>query len=351
MNKPNDARSPLDGAAVSVIMPILNEERHLREAVAVVLDQDYVGDIELVLALGPSSDGTDKLAHTLARQEPRITCVRNPSGATPDALNAAIAASRYDVVARVDGHAVIPRSYLSTAVEVLRRTGADNVGGVMDAQGTTVFGQAVAIAMRSRLGVGSAPFHTGGREGPAETVYLGVFRRSALERVGGYDQRFARAQDWELNYRIRATGGVVWFTPDLTVSYRPRVSVPALARQYFHYGRWRRVVAKTHGTISARYLAPPALVCGLGVSILVAPWWPWTLLAPATYLLAISGGGVVIAAGLPWKARVRVPVALATMHLSWGVGFLTSPGRLRHRVAVVAPNEVSAPDRPDVPLA
>lgn len=330
MNSPSEGQPPVDGDAVSVIMPILNEVRHLREAVAVVLGQDYPGDIELVLALGPSGDGTDALAAALAKQDPRITCVRNPSGRTPDALNAAIAASRYDIVVRVDGHAMIPASYVSTAVEVLRRTGADNVGGIMDAQGTTPFEQAVAAAMRSRLGVGNSSFHTGGQEGPAETVYLGVFRRSALDRVGGYDPHFARAQDWELNHRIRETGGLVWFTPNLTVSYRPRASVAALARQYFNYGRWRRVVAGRHNTISARYLAPPTLVAGLVASFLVAPLWPWTLLVPVGYLLGITLGGVVIGAGLSWRGRLLVPVALAAMHLSWGVGFLTSPPRLRH---------------------
>ena len=331
MNTLNDAKAPVDGDAVSVIMPILNEARHLREAVAVVLDQDYPGEIELVLALGPSQDGTDELAHELAGQDPRIICVPNPSGRTPDALNVAIAASHHDVVARVDGHALIPRDYLSIAVGVLGRTGAENVGGIMDAQGTTGFERAVAAAMRSRLGVGNAPFHTGGSEGPAETVYLGVFRRSALERVGGYDAHFARAQDWELNHRIRATGGMVWFTPDLTVSYRPRASLAALGRQYFYYGRWRRVVARTHGTISARYLAPPSLVLGLGVALLIAPWWPWALLAPLGYLLLIAGGGMVVGAGLRWRERALVPVALGVMHLSWGVGFLTSPSHLSHQ--------------------
>ena len=106
MKTPEDAREPADGDAVSVIMPILNEERHLRDAVAVVLDQDYSGDLELVLALGPSKDRTDEVARALALEDPRITCVQNPSGRTPDALNAAIAASRYDIVARVDGHAL-----------------------------------------------------------------------------------------------------------------------------------------------------------------------------------------------------------------------------------------------------
>jgi len=122
--------------------------------------------------------------------------VPNPSGKTPSALNAAIGAARHEIVARVDGHAEIPADYLRVAVSALVLADADNVGGVMDAQGTSAFERAVACAMRSKLGVGNAQFHVGGEPGEAETVYLGVFRRSALQRVGGYDEHFARAQDW-----------------------------------------------------------------------------------------------------------------------------------------------------------
>lgn len=330
MTERNDAGVSLPpDCPVSVVMPILDEERHLAEAVAMVLRQDHTGPIELVLALGPSSDRTDQIARELAVADPRVHCVANPSGRTPDALNAAVAASSYPVVVRVDGHAVIPRDYVRTAVDILCHTGADNVGGIMAARGTTPFEQAVAAAMSSRIGVGNARFHTGGTEGPAETVYLGVFRRTALERVGGYDAHFARAQDWELNHRIRQSGGVVWFTPRLVVAYRPRSTVKALGRQYFHYGRWRRVVAGRHGTISARYLAAPVLVGAMAAALGAAPWWPWSLLVPAGYALCIGVGGIVAGAGLPWGARARVPLALATMHFSWGAGFLSSPPHLR----------------------
>ena len=244
---------------VSVILTVLNEAGHLAEALAMVLGQDYRGEIEVVVALGPSQDGTETIARRLQQEDPRIVLVDNPSGRTPDGLNAAIGASSHDIVARVDGHAEIPRDYLRQAVAELSRVGADNVGGIMDAQGISPFQRAVACAMKSRLGVGNARFHVGGEPGEAETVYLGVFRRSALERVGGYDPHYSRAQDWEMNHRIRSTGGTVWFTPALRVTYRPRATVRDLARQYFHYGRWRRVVARQHaGTINARYLAADA---------------------------------------------------------------------------------------------
>lgn len=333
MTTRDDVGAPLPAdCPVSVVMPILNEQQHLAEAVSMVLSQDYAGPIELVLALGPSSDRTDDIARELAAADSRVRCVANPSGSTPDALNAAVAASSHEIVVRVDGHAVIPADYVRTAVDILCRTGADNVGGIMAARGSTPFEQAVAAAMSSPIGVGNARFHTGGAEGPADTVYLGVFRRAALERVGGYDAHFARAQDWELNHRIRQTGGLVWFTPRLLVEYRPRGSVSSLARQYFHYGRWRRVVARRHGTITVRYLAAPALVGSLTVALVVAPWWPWSLLAFAGYTLAVGVGGFAVGAGLPWPARARVPLAVATMHLSWGAGFLSSPPHLRRHV-------------------
>lgn len=310
-------------------MPVLDEEQHLEASVRRVLDQDWAGELELVLALGPSSDRTDEVAERLAAQEPRLRLVPNPSGRTPDGLNAAIDASTGEIVARVDAHAEIPRDYLSTAVRVLAETGADNVGGIMDAVGTTPFERAVACAMKSRLGVGAAAFHVGGTAGEAETVYLGVFRREALTRVGGYDAHFARAQDWEMNHRIRAGGGRVWFTPELRVTYRPRPTLRRLARQYRDYGRWRRVVARQHqGTAGARYLAAPAMVAGTTAATLVGLRWRPALLVPAGYLGAVAVGGWHEARDEEPLVRALVPVVMVTMHWSWGIGFLTSPADL-----------------------
>ena len=332
----SEPSSPGHNPGVSLVVPVLNEERHLADAVAQLLDQSYGGPLEVVLALGPSTDGTDAVAARLAGADPRIRLVANPTGRTPAGLNAAVAASSYDVVVRVDGHALVPRDYVATAVEVLERTGADNVGGIMAAEGETPFEQAVARAMNSRLGVGAASFHVGGEEGPALTVYLGAFRRSALNRVGGYDESMVRAQDWEMNRRIRETGGLVWFTPGMRVTYRPRPSAGGLARQYFEYGRWRREIVRRHPeTVSARYLAAPATVLALVVGTLMgllsvggSPWLAVGWLAPIGYALLLIGGSVVVGRGLSPRSWVMLPVVFATMHLAWGLGFLTSPRRL-----------------------
>ncbi len=327
---------------ISVVMPVLNEERHLAESVEGILAQQWEGPLEVILALGPSRDKTNQVASQLHASDPRVVLVDNPTGRTPAGLNAAIAQAKYQVIVRVDGHAVLPAGYLAMAVATLSRTGADNVGGIMSAVGVTDFEQAVAAAMTSKLGVGAAAFHVGGGEGPAETVYLGSFRRSALERVGGYDETFLRAQDWEMNHRIRDTGGVVWFNPAMVVTYRPRPDLPALAKQYFHYGRWRREVMRRHpetvqGMSAARYFAPPAMVVLVGAGkiaglagLVGGPRvlrWGWV--APAGYLALITAGSLVIGRELPPRARAILPAVLATMHGSWGIGFLASPTDLR----------------------
>lgn len=320
---------------VSLVVCVLNEERHLAEAVRHALDQDYPGELELIVAAGPSTDRTDEILAELQQEDSRIRSVRNPNptGATPAGLNAALALARFPVVVRIDGHALLPRDYIRTAVDTLKRTGADNVGGVMAAEGTTDFERAVARAMTSRLGVGNASFHTGGQESAADTVYLGAFRRSALCRVNGYDEAFLRAQDWEMNLRIRRSGGLVWFQPAMRVAYRPRSTVRRLARQYFDYGRWRRVVARRHpDTLNLRYLAPPLALLGVGVGTLLGMvgFWPaWVL--PGGYLALVGVGAAAESRGLSWRSRLLLPVVIAVMHGSWGLGFLTSTRRLGQR--------------------
>lgn len=330
---------PAQPPAVSVIMPVLNEERHLRNSVQHILEQEYDGEMEVVIALGPSTDRTDEIAAELVREtadstRARVQTVPNPTGRTPAALNAAIKASKHPVVVRVDGHGMLSPNYISTAVRLLEETGAQNVGGIMHAEGENDWEQAVAAAMTSKIGVGNAAFHTGGSAGPAETVYLGVFRRAALEQQGGYNEEFIRAQDWELNFRIREAGGQIWFSPELRVQYRPRPSVRELAKQYRNYGRWRHVVARFHsGSINLRYLAPPVAVCANALGVVVGlAFTPWALIVPGGYLAAIVAGSIPAGKGLPLKARLQIPLALATMHMSWGAGFLTSPRSLAKKV-------------------
>ena len=318
--------SPLP--AISVILPVLNEESHLESAVLSVLSQDYRGPLEIILALGPSRDRTNEIAAKLASQDNRVKLLDSPTGKTAAGLNLALAASKSPVVVRVDGHAQIPSNYISLIVEILNKTGAVNVGGVMAAIGTTAFERAVAGAMRSPLGVGASRFHTGGEAGEVDTVYLGAFRREALIAIGGFDERFTRAQDWELNFRLRENGGVIYFDPRLHVTYRPRSSVGALAKQYFEYGRWRRVVSRRHsGTINYRYLAPPFALLGFSVSLVLGVLLSSIFFIPAlVYLLFVVLASLKISTSV--GEYLLLLVVIPTMHFAWGAGFISSPKTL-----------------------
>jgi len=314
--------SPLPG--VSVILPVLNEERHLESAVLSILSQDYRGFFEVILAIGPSHDRTEEIAEKLVASDSRVVIVQNPTGRTAAGLNLALKKSNNPVVVRVDGHAQVPQNYISLIVEILNATGAVNVGGVMAAVGKSRFERAVAGAMRSPLGVGASRFHTGGVAGVVDTVYLGAFRREALLAIGGFDERFTRAQDWELNFRLREKGGTVYFDPRLQVIYRPRPNLKALAKQYFEYGKWRRVVSRRHpGTINYRYLAPPFALLGFTASIIFgATFHPIFIIPAFIYLLFLLLASVKIASTL--REVILLFLILPTMHFSWGLGFLTS---------------------------
>jgi glycosyltransferase involved in cell wall biosynthesis len=313
---------------ISIILPLLNEADHLEESIHSILSQDYLGEIEIILAIGPSHDETEKIAQELAHKDSRIIIVANPSGRTASALNLAVAASHYSIIVRVDGHSQIPNNYLTLVSSILEETGAVNVGGVMDAQGRTFFECGVARAMKSALGVGASRFHTGGAASEVDTVYLGAFRKEALLAAGGFDERFTRAQDWELNHRLRNAGGKIYFDPRLVVTYRPRSTVLALAKQYFNYGRWRRVVSRTHqGTINYRYLAPPIAVLGSSLSILMSLFFSTIFIVPlAIYLSFILLASFRIARSI--GEIICMPLILLTMHISWGIGFITSPKSL-----------------------
>jgi glycosyltransferase involved in cell wall biosynthesis len=313
--------------SISVILPVLNEETHLEEAVHSILSQDYQGKLEVILAVGPSRDRTLEIAQSISRRDSRVVLVDNPSGRTAAGLNIALNKSQSPVVVRVDGHAHIPNDYITLIVEILNKTGAVNVGGVMAAVGTTPFERAVAGAMRSPLGVGASRFHTGGEAGIVDTVYLGAFRREALVAIGGFDERFTRAQDWELNFRLRENGGVVYFDPRLHVTYRPRSTVKALAKQYFEYGRWRRVVSRRHsGTINYRYLAPPFALVGFTLSLIAGFFLPILFIPAAIYLLFVLAASVRIASSI--GEYFLLLTVIPTMHFAWGAGFISSPKTL-----------------------
>lgn len=320
---------------VSYVMPVLNEQGYLADAVAAVLSQEYPAEAELVIALGASTDDTSAIARRLADADDRIVLVDNPDNDIPVGLNLAIAASHHPIVVRVDAHAELPAGYTRTMVDLLNAHGALNVGGVMHAKGRTPFQSAVARAYNSPWGLGGGQYHGAKAAGPSDSAYLGVFRREVLDEVGGYDETLRRAEDWELNSRIRAAGHLIWYTPEVAVTYWPRATPASLRRQMFATGVWRGHLVREQGRTPLKYLAPPVAVLALAASALVGLAQAGGLLqgrastvasvahlAPVAYAGGLAAASVKsLGAATPTEALLNVAV-LAIMHVSWGAGFL-----------------------------
>ena len=323
--------------AVAYIMPVLNEAEYLQEAVASILAQDYEGDKELVLALGPSIDETNLVAQRLAAQDSRITLVENPEGRTPIALNLAIRNSSHPIVLRVDAHSELPADYTRRGIETLYRVDAHDVGGLMDARGRSIVQRSIAAAYHSKFGFGGPAYHSGAPEGEAESAYLGIFRREVFDEIGYFDENMWRAQDWELCLRIRKAGHKVWFDPELKVGYYPRDNFPSLVKQSYASGTWRGEIARRFPEgKSSRHDLPPLLLLGVGVGVIssvVQPLAGQSLPKPVNVLMHLSkvvpvlyGAICVIegirAKGQGMKEKLLTSVAFVSIHLPWAVGYI-----------------------------
>jgi len=318
---------------VSVVIPMRDEAGHIGACIDAVLAQDYpAARLEVIVVDGDSSDDS---AAVLRRYGGRVRVLRNPSRIVPTAMNIGIAAAQGQIIARVDAHTVIAPDYIRMGVETLQRTGADNVGGPMHAVGGGRMGDAIALAMSSRFGIG-AYFHFGRAEREVGTVYMGMYPWRVFERIGLFDEELVRNQDDELNYRLRKAGGRILFTPRMQSRYQNRQSLKGLARQFFQYGMWKiRVLQKHPRQMRLRQFVPPLFVLAVVTTALVTPW---SAMAPRLFVAVITAYAAawVVAAGVAarrhgWHHLVPLLAAFATMHLSWGSGFLAGALRFAHR--------------------
>jgi succinoglycan biosynthesis protein ExoA len=341
---PRDERAALP--TVSIVMAVRNEERWIERGVRAVLDQTYPGDrLEVVVVVGASHDRTREIVERLAAEDSRVVLVDNPEGTTPAALNLGIRRASGELYARVDGHMWIADDFIASGVEVLTRTGVSGVGGKATFVGTSPTSEAVALALGSRAGGGNAAFRIGGAERPADTLAFGIYPLAVFERVGLFDESLLYNQDDEWHHRARLGGESFVFTPRMAFTHVARGSLRALWHQYYFWGVYRiATIAKHRRPGAARQLAPAALVALLGSATLVdvasggrrrvgRRLW---LAYAAT--LACAGAAVSVRARRPRLAPL-VAAALATMHLSYGLGFwrelgarlLRRPGLARSR--------------------
>lgn len=321
---------------VTVVMPVRNEARFFGRSLTAVLDQDYPGELEIVVVDGQSTDGTRDIVARAAQDERPLRTpqlVDNPRRTVPFAMNLGLGVASGEFVIRVDGHCEIARDYVTRCVDLLEATGAECVGGIIENVGETRTARAIGFAQGSRFGGGGARFRTGGQSGRVDTVAFGAYRHEVFDALGLFDEELTRNQDDEFNFRLIQAGGTIWFDPSLRTRYYSRASLRRLWRQYYEYGFYKvRVIQKRRGVASWRHLVPACLVTSLGAATLVGlvggRWRPFAVI--------VGSYCAVNVAFAVWTTRKEVTLApgmagaCAIMHIGYGIGFLMGAWKWRH---------------------
>jgi succinoglycan biosynthesis protein ExoA len=307
---------------VTVAMPCLDEERYIEACLRSVLAQDYPADrLEIVVADGRSTDRTRAVVERVAAADPRVTLVDNPGRVQAAGMNEVIRRARGDVVVRMDVHCEYAPDYVRKCVEVLERTGADNVGGSQRARAETPFQRAVCAALASPLGVGGASYRTAGKEGFVDTVFLGAFRRRVFEEAGLYDPRAVTNEDAELNQRIHETGGRVYLSREIVVFYAPRDTPAKLVKQYYRYGSGRaRTLLKHRKLMSIRPYLPFLMVVAGAVLAAASLFHPFAALPFAAYAALAGVEAIRVGRGLGLSGIATVWAIFPLLHVSHGIG-------------------------------
>jgi glycosyltransferase involved in cell wall biosynthesis len=315
---------------VTIAMPAYNEERYIEACIASVQAQDYPRHlIEILIADGRSTDRTREIIAVLAAADPRIHLVDNPARLQAAGLGQMVKQATGDILVRMDVHCEYAPDYVRKCVEVLERTGADNVGGSQRARARTAFQRALCAALGSPLGVGGARYRSPDAEGYVDTVFLGAFRRRVFETIGLWDPGAITNEDAELNQRILDSGGQIYLSREIVVHYFPRDSFRTLARQYYKYGIGRaRTLLKLGSFPTLRPALPFLMVAGGTLLLVVPPLWPLAPVAFATYALATGAEAVRVGARLGPAAIPTIWAIFPTLHLSHGIGF--AAGLLRY---------------------
>jgi glycosyltransferase involved in cell wall biosynthesis len=317
---------------VSIIVPMFNEEAHIEACVSGLLAQRYDGEMEVLVVDGGSSDGSPDIVRDLARRDARVRLVANPRRCPAAAANIGVAEARGEVLCFMSAHGEPADGYVARSVDLLLASGAAGVGGAYEHVGSDRSSRAIGLAMSSRFGMAST-HRMAGTVKEVDTISHPTFWRAAVIAAGGYDESLTSNEDYELNHRVRTTVGPLLFSPEIRSVYRPRASVPALARQFSAYGVGKAEVARRHpDSVRWRHVVPPALVVGTAVAPLLVWWKPGRIVVGSAAVGYVGLLGAALALERPWAhdaSPATFLLALPTMHVSWGSGVLRGLARRR----------------------
>lgn len=311
---------------VSVVMPCYNEEKFIKRAIESLIDDYFLKECELIVVDGISTDKSCEIVKYFIKKKYPIKLLENKNKFQSYGINLGILEAKGEIIVRADAHCLYPSAYIKSCVQLLKTSGASNVGGIMFPRGDSPKQEAISLAMKHPAGAGDAKWHLGNFKGYTDTVYLGTFWKSLFDEIGYYDTNCKTNEDAELNMRILRSGKKVYLDSSIKVTYFPRESLKALAVQYFKYGRGRcYTTLKYKKFTSFRQIGPIILVIGLSLSIILSAYNPLFLSFPLIYFLTLMFISIFSYSKRPisFKQRILIGFVFLVMHVSWGAGFLS----------------------------
>ena len=319
---------------VSIIIPCYNEEKTIGLLLIAIQKQDYpLSNIEIVIADSLSTDATKKKISEFIKSNPSVfvKVVDNAKQTIPSGVNAAADEATGEILIRLDAHSEPNEEYVKTSVDLLMNNVAENVGGIWEIQPgeDTCIAKAIAKAAAHPLGVGDAKYRVSTKAQYVDTVPFGAFYKKTFENIGRFDETLLANEDYEFNARLKNSGGRVWLDPRIRSKYYARKNLKELQKQYQRYGFWKvRMLQRYPATIRWRQAIPPLFVASIFLLGILSIFIPFTRIILEVefgiYLLTVLLIGLQTAIKHNDLCFLLMPLAIITMHFSWGVGFINS---------------------------
>ena len=208
---------------VDAIIPTFNEEKSIIKCLRSINNMTLPSGIILNIKIydAYSTDKTKSLLLNFMKNKKGIELFNNEGKYPAQALNQAIKTSKADFIARFDAHSIYPKNYLYDCLSLMSSTKADVVGGIIETlpENNSISALVVQSITSHRFGIGNSPFRAGAKPHFAETVPFGFFRKEVFDKIGLFNEKLIRCQDFEFNQRVIHNGGKIFLDPRIVITY------------------------------------------------------------------------------------------------------------------------------------
>lgn len=314
---------------VTVVIPALNEERHIAACLSSLYSTDFPLDrLEVIVVDANSTDRTVEIVESFQKRYSSLRLLPNPRVIPPAAMNIGIAAASGSIVMRMDAHSEYPRDYIPRCVKLLRESGAGNAGGrvITVPNGKGPWALPVSLVTSNKFGVGGGSFRTGGAAGFVDTVPFGTFNKEVFEKIGLFDERLTRTEDIELNSRLIRAGYRVAYDPSIEIKYKNQATLMGLCRQGFFNGMWIVYAMCLYPATFKFSRFVPFIFSAYLVTLI--PFWLLSaagigMVAAIPLIVYIAIAGVISnSIALGTSLKLRVACTFLSYHISYGFGTL-----------------------------